>query len=194
MEEENFSPRTYNFELPGDYVESFCYWDLNSYEVACPNSSTLLDHTLAVIWHIFNDDGVELYNLNRADVSWALKFLESIDTKDAGDTSDLEQLIKLLRNFLITRYAMEDESFFTKQNETILESINQDLDSTSYSLDEYMNSPEVQEDIGKSISLVTMSSETKCTKAEMLQKLKGLEKDSNNEMSLNEAIKLLEKS
>lgn len=193
-EEEFFNQRVYNFALPQEYVDSFLYWNLNSYEVACPNSAVLLDHTLAVIWHIFSDDGAELYNFNRADITWALRFLESIDTKDAGDTSDLNQLIKLLRNILITRYSMEDENSMMSETQ-MTDSIVNDFDSSSFSMDEYSNCPEVQEDIGRSISNHTMAaaSETKCTKIEMIQRLKNLQ-DNSMLMTLGEAIEELEKS
>lgn len=193
MEEEAFIPRVYNFTLSQEYVDSFLYWDLNSYEVSCPNSSVLLDHTLAVIWHIFNDEGSEMMNLNRADITWAMRFLESIDTKDAGDTSDLNNLIKILRKMLIKRYSMEDEASFLDESKNLTDSILPDFESSSFSMDEYLNCQEVQEDIGKSISIHMMASETKCTKAELLQRLKDLQGNSTTLMTLDEAIEELEK-
>lgn len=193
MEEESFIPRVYNFTLSQEYVDSFLYWDLNSYGVACPNSSVLLDHTLAVIWHTFYNDGSELLNLNRADIMWALRFLESIDTKDAGDTSDLENLIKFLRKVLIKRYSMEDEISFLNESQNLTDSISPDFESSSFSMDEYLNCPEVQEDIGKSISIHIMASDTKCTKADLLQQLKDLQGNSSPSITLDEAIEKLEK-
>lgn len=191
MEEEFFNPRVYNFVLPEEYAESFLYWDLKTYEVSCPNSSVLLDHTLAIIWHIFNNNGAEILSLNRADIAWALRFLESIDTKDAGDTTDLNQLIKLLRNLLITRYAMEDEKSMLNQTKTMASTIGNDFESSSLSMDEYLNCTEVQEDIGKAISTHTIATEVKCTKAEMIQMLKNLKENST---TFDEAIEKLEKS
>lgn len=193
MEEEIFSPRVYNFALPQEYVDSFLYWELNSYEVSCPNSSVLLDHTLAVIWHIFKDERVELLNLNRADISWALRFLESIDTKDAGERGDLICLINLMRKVLIKRYSMEDEVSFSNESKHLTDSILPDFDTSSFSMDEYLNCPEVQEDIGKSISIHTMASESKCSKADMLQRLKDLQGNASPPMTLDEAIETLEK-
>lgn len=193
MEDIDFNPRVYNFVLPSGYAESFYYWDLNSFEALCPNSEILLDHTLAVIWHTFALKSAELTNLNRADVVWALRFLESIDTKDAGDTTTLNGLIKLLRHILITRYALEDEKSMLNETQTFYDTTETDLNETSTSLEEYLSFEEVQEDLGKAASIASLPPSTKCTKEEMTQELKKLVENSPG-MSIEELVQMLEKS
>jgi hypothetical protein len=194
MEDIDFNPHVYNFVLPSGYAESFNFWNLNSFEAVCPSAVILLDHTLAVIWHIFASDSAELTNLNRADIMWALRFLESIDTKDAGDTTALTGLIKLLRHILITRYAADDEKSMMNQTKTFLDLIqpDSDMNSSSMSVEEYLSCPEVQVDLGKAASIASIPP-SKCTKAEMTQELKNLMKNSPG-MSVEELVEMLEKS
>lgn len=189
----DFNPRVYNFVLPDCYAESFFAWELNSFEAICPNSAVLLDHTLAVIWHIFAIGNFELSVLDKADITWALRFLESIDTKDAGDTTILEGLIKLLRHILLIRYAIEDEKSMLSKTQTFFNSFQDDLDSSSLSVEEYFSFSEVQEDLGKTTSLVSLSPSSKCTKAEVTEELKNLAKNSPF-MSVQELVDMLEKS
>lgn len=66
MAKEEFSPKVYNFTLSQEFADSAVCWDLNSYKVESPSFNILFDHTIAVIWHVFNKDGAELYCLNRA--------------------------------------------------------------------------------------------------------------------------------
>lgn len=192
MDEIDFNPRVYNFVLPSGYAESFIYWELNSFEAACPSAAVLLDHTLAVIWHIFASQSHELSNFNNSDLTWALRFLESIDTKDAGDTTVLDELIKLLRNILLNRYALEDEKSMISQTQAFIDSIQPDLNSTSMSIEEYFNNPEVLEDVGKAASLASVAITEKCTKEEMTKELKNYMKNSPG-ISVEELIEMLEK-
>lgn len=191
MAQDEYNPQVYNFLLPQEYAESFHYWGLNTCEVECPNSAVLMDHTIAVIWHVFANNNREVSNLNKADVLWALRFLESIDTKDAGDLKVFNMLIDVLRSLLISRYAVEDEKAIANETATFVNSL-PDMDSSSFSMDEYLSFPEVQEDLGKENSLVSLAPTANCTKAEMTQELKNLIKDKPG-MSVDELVQILEK-
>lgn len=194
--EGHYNPQVYNFSLPSNMTESIMNWHLDTYEVKSPTFPILLDHTHAVIWHSFADNGNELSTLNNSDILWALRFLESIDTKDAGDPTDLDGLIKFMRKLLISRYAVEDEEDVTTKNQTFLDTIKTADDSMSLSYDEYLNCPEVLADEGKVLSLEKMTVDVKCTKAELVERLKAMQNESSKDgaMSLEDAIKLLEKS
>ncbi|CAG9797596.1 unnamed protein product [Chironomus riparius] len=192
---EDYNPQVYNFSLPSNMTESIMNWQLDTYEVKSPTYPILLDHTLAVIWHLFADNGNELSTLNNSDILWALRFLESIDTKDAGDTTDLDGAIKFMRKLLISRYAVEDEEDVTTKNQTFLDTIKTADDTMSLSYDEYLNCPEVLADEGKVLSLEKMAVDVKCTKAEIVERLKAMQNELSTDgaMSLEDAIKLLEK-
>ena len=195
MEESNFSPRVYNFILPQEYGESFYHWEINSYEVACPDSVILLDHTLAVIWHIYANPRQNLLYLERSDIMWALRFLESIDTRNASETEDLNALIKVLRQLLILLYAAEDEKSILNTTRTFMDSIKpfeyNETEISSLSLEEYLKIPEVREEMDQSISIASMTPTEKCTKAEMTKELKTMIKDSPG-MSAQELLEKLE--
>jgi hypothetical protein len=194
--EEHYNPQVYNFSLPSNMTESIINWQMDTYEVKSPTYPVLLDHSLAAVWHLFDDNGNELSTLNNSDILWALRFLESIDTKDAGDTTDLDGIIKFMRKLLISRYAVEDEENVTTKNQTFLDTIKSADDSMSLSYEEYLNCPEVLADEGKVVSLEKMAVDVKCTKAELVKRLKAMQNESSTDgaMSLEDAIKLLEKS
>lgn len=200
MDPSIFVPKVYNFTLASKLADSILSWELDSYDVNCPPFQILLDHTYAVIWHMFDDDGNELANLNKSDISWALKLLESIDTSDSdeNDTKDLHALMNFMRKLLISRYAFEDEKQHSIDSQTFHESIKSDLaSSTSFALDEYLNDPDVLEDSGKALPIEAMMLQEvevereKCTKSELLERLKLMQNDEAN-VSLDDAIKLLE--
>lgn len=173
-EAEEFSPKVYSFVLSPEFGESLMCWELDSYEVASPGFAVLLDHTLAVIWHAFHIDGAELYTLNKADLCWALRFLEAIDTSQAGDTTDLDALIDFLRKTLVTRNSMDDEKLFVENNKTMYDSIADSGFSTSLALDEFLNSAEVKQDMRLEAMRPKTNVETKCTEAQILEHLKKL--------------------
>lgn len=168
-----YNPQVYNFVLSPEFSDSVLCWELNNYRVELPSFSVLLDHTLAVLWHVFNNDGVELYNLNKADIGWALRFLEAIDTSNINDTTDLDKIIDYLRKILISRYSMEDEENFAEETQTMLDSIA--VPSSSSALEEFYNSPEVNKDMKKAQKQTKVQQETpKCTDEDLLKKLKLL--------------------
>lgn len=90
-----FSPKVYDFVLSKEFSDSILYWGLNNYKVQRPKYSVLLDHTLGVIWHIFNQNGAELITLNKSQLIWALRFLEAIDVSKVPDNTDLQSVSKL---------------------------------------------------------------------------------------------------
>lgn len=167
-----FDPQLYNFVLSPELADSVICWDLETLRVRKPSFAVLLDHTLAVIWHAFNLDGAELSCLNKADILWALRFLEAIDTSQISDTTDLDALVEFFRKFLITRYAMEDEKSFSDTNKTIYESISENYPSSSSALEELLNSFEVRED--KKTATMMSNEESKCTDEDLLVTLKKL--------------------
>ena len=168
---QEFNPRVYNFVLTPEFADSVMCWDLKSYKVALPSFSVLLDHTLAVIWHIFNNNGAELLNLNKADIGWALRFLEAIDTNHIKDTSDLEKLKNMMRKVLISRYAMEDEQEFLNKTQQRIDSIAPP--SSSSALEEIYNSFEVHRDFKRQARKIKPTTAV-CSDEEILKKLKEL--------------------
>lgn len=168
-----YNPQVYNFALSAEFSDSVLCWELNNYKVELPNFSVLLDHTLAVIWHVFNNNGVELYSLNKANIGWALRFLEAIDTSLINDTTDLDKIMSFLRKILITRYSMEDERSFLDETQTMLDSIA--VPSSSSALDEFYNSFEVNKDLKKAQKRTKLQQDTpKCTDEDLLKKLQTL--------------------
>lgn len=165
----DFSPRVYSFMLPKDLADSVMCWDLNSFKVERPSFAVLLDHTLGVIWHIFNLDGAELSCMNKADFVWALRFLEAIDTSTAGSTEDFDALVDYLRKILIARYSREDEFEFLDSTMSHLDSIGSNFPDSS-SLEEFLASSQVQEDMKNEKPIEP----TKCTDEDLLKRLKDL--------------------
>lgn len=168
-----FCPKVHNFVLSPELADSILCWELDSYKTECPSFAVLLDHTLAVIWHVFNDDGAELYSLNKADITWALRFIEAIDTARVYDTTDLDLLKECLRKILITRYALEDEQEFTSSNKTLYESISEGNASSS-ALEDFLCSDAVMEDMEREKMTQKPAAEPKCTEAELLNCLKKI--------------------
>lgn len=170
-----YNPQVYNFVLSPEFSDSVLCWELNNYKVELPSFSVLYDHTLAVIWHVFNNDGAELTNLNKADIGWALRFLEAIDTSRINDTTDLDRLMDYLRKILISRLAMEDETSFLDQTQEMLDSIS--VPSSSSALGEFYNSFEVYKDMKKAqkeTKKTLQETAPKCTDDELLKKIQSI--------------------
>jgi hypothetical protein len=191
---EGFNPQVYNFTFSDEFADSVLNWELESFEVNCPRYQVLLDHTVAVVWHLFSDGGNELLNLNKSDISWALKFLEAIDTSDcdASDTKDIHAMMRFMRKVLIARYSMEDEAKIAIDNQTFHESIKHDT-TLSLAFEDFFEHPDVSVDKGKSLPIgekqESLKSEEPRTKAEVLDYLKKLQGDAAGEMmSLSDAI------
>lgn len=169
-----FSPKVYSFMLSPEFGDSVMCWELDNYKVESPSFAVLLDHTLAVVWHLFHIDGAELYTLNKADVSWSLRFLEAIDTSHVGDTTDLDALIDFHRKFLVTRNSLEDEKSLADSSKSMYESIGDSGLSSSLALDELLNSADVKEDMEREAKRPKTIVASKCTEAEILEHLKKL--------------------
>lgn len=172
MAEENF-PKVYNFALSPELADSILWWNLRSFKVEQPSFSVLFDHTLAVIWHVFNEDGAELYCLNKVDILWALRFLEAIDTTkiSATDTVDINGLIAYFRKILIIRYSMEDENVVAENEKSMQDSIADNYQSSS-ALEEYLTADEISFDKRYATQIPGTSVQVKCTDDEILQRLK----------------------
>lgn len=164
-----FSPKVYSFMLSPEFGDSVLCWELDHYKVESPSFAVLLDHTLAVVWHLFHIDGAELYTMNKADVSWSLRFLEAIDTSHVADTTDLDALIEFHRKFLVTRNSLEDDN-----SKSMYESIGDSGLSSSLALDEFLNSADVKEDMEREAKRPKTIVASKCTEAEILEHLKKL--------------------
>lgn len=174
----NFSvPKVYNFSLSEEFAESCLSWDLRTFKVENPSFAILLDHTLAVIWHIFAHNGRELSSLDRAAIAWVLKFLEAIDLTNVGDTADLDALKAYMRNLLMIRYSVDnvDDNEKAKLNEANLDGSRQPLDSTMFlALDEYLNCAEVIEDLKKLENEERQVKKSVCSDEQVLQRLQLL--------------------
>lgn len=86
-------------------------------KVEPPSFAVLLNHTLGVIWHIFNLNGAELSCMNKADFVWGPRLLEAIGTSTAGNTEDA--LVEHLRKNLIARCSREDEFEFLNSRQEV---------------------------------------------------------------------------
>lgn len=95
MAAQDFSPKLFKFVLPKDFSDSALIWDLKNYMAQVPSYATLFSHTFAVVWHLFSTDGAELTCFDRADLGWALAFLEAIDTTSLDDVSFLDMVSNL---------------------------------------------------------------------------------------------------
>lgn len=168
-----FAPKLYNFALSSEFRDSVLCWKLNKFKVAAPSFPVLLDHTLAVIWLLFKDEGAEISCLNRADITWALRFLESIDTSAMGSATDLELLIEFLRKVLIARYASEDEKDVLNQTTKLYDSIDEPVHSSA--LEDFLSLPEVIDEsfnLPKTVKIA--SPPQKCNDDELLLRLRAL--------------------
>lgn len=170
---ESFIPKLYNFALSKEFADSAVAWNLNSYKVERPSFAVLLDHALAVVWHIFNLNGAELSVLNKTDIAWALRFLEAIDVSQESNTDDFDKLIEYLRKILITRYSMEDEEAFAEENKTMYEKLDDDYPSSS-ALEDFMSSAQVREAMKHSKSMRAPTTAPTCNDVDLLQRLKEL--------------------
>lgn len=138
-----YKPKIGRFCLPMDFAESIMIWKLHNYEVVTPSYPLLLNHTIGVLWYLFeNPKNVTV--LVKADISWALRFLEQINTTRMSDTRDLKCMIQYLRNALTWKFAREDEKKVEEQESTFIE-FNQTEIPNSTSLMEYDSCLEVQE-------------------------------------------------
>jgi hypothetical protein len=173
-----FNPILYEFALTPELADSVFCWNLKQFSVDMPSFAVLLDHTIGVIWHLFNDNGSQICNLNKADVGWALRFLEAIDVAHIADTSDFEMLKDFMRKILITRYSMEDEAEFLNQS---LQRENEIPEpSTSLAIEEFYNSFEIERDLKQqaeklpSKPVEDTEAVTTCNDEEILKKLQAL--------------------
>lgn len=194
-QESNFSvPKVYNFSLSEEFAESCTSWQLATFKIENPSFAVLLDHALAVIWHIFTTDDNGRVELNRSDIAWTLKFLEAIDLTNVGDTSDdLDALKTYMRKMLITRYSSdddvndaegEDDDDASDSAAAALESTTaMDTSSTFLSLSDYLNFSQVIDEM----SLLESEDNDKqksavCSDEQLLARLQ----------SMNPSIKTLE--
>lgn len=185
-------PRVYNFVVPDEYAESFFTWGLNSYEVTSPSPVVLFDHAIAVIWNLFNDNGSGAVNLNRSELVWALKFLESIDTTNVANPTTFNGILSVLRDFVTARYAHEDENSILNATKSFLDKSIDEHDMSSLCLEEYFSFPEVQADQSQKVSIVSIPDTAKCTKADLTNELKDFIKK-NPQKTIDDLVKMLEK-
>jgi hypothetical protein len=175
-----FNPQPYSFVLSKEFADSTFCWELMRYNVESPTFAVLLDHTIAVIWHVFNISGAELSCFNKADLTWALRFLEAIDTAGIGDTTDLDTLKNYFRKILITRYSVENEKDVQDLNKTMYDSISDDMSNSSGALQDFLSSQQVIEDMEKEVKIPKAKPITKCTDEDLLQKLKSINPNINS--------------
>lgn len=165
-------PQVYNFVLSSEMSDSILCWGLEKFEVEKPSFAVLLDHTLAVIWKCFTTDGVEPLAINKADIIWALRFLESIDTSRISDTKDLEALIEFFRKTLIALYAMEDERSYLNDTQEMYDSMEENYyKANSTALEEFLSSTVIQEEMK---NVKSCEEKTNCSDVELLKRLQEL--------------------
>lgn len=164
-------PRLYNFVLSPEMSDSVLCWGLEKFQVAKSNFATLLDHTLAVIWHSFSNDGAELTCMNKADIVWALRFLEAIDTSKITETTDLDALIDFFRKTLITLYALEDETSFLNETKSMYDQIGKNHKLNSSALEDFLSSVDIQEELQQ---VKECEPSTNCNDAEFLDRLQRI--------------------
>lgn len=172
-----YKPKIGRFCLPMDFAESIMIWKLHNYEVVTPSYPLLLNHTIGVLWYLFeNPKNVKV--LVKADISWALRFLEQINTTRMSDTRDLKFMIQYLRNALTWKFAREDENKVEEQESTFIE-YNQIELPNSTSLMEYDSCLEVQEMIReeeeKGERMKSIRPIEPCNNQELVRRLKELQ-------------------
>ena len=133
-----FEPALHKFEVSPQVLESMVIMNLKNLEVESPDFSCLLDHAMATLWYIFENDGEKMMDLTKTEIAWTLRFLESIDTSSLLESSqDIDSLIRYLSAILSSRYAMEDETQFENQLESILNSLDDSMNTSQIS-DDYI--------------------------------------------------------
>lgn len=172
---ETYEPKISRFCLPMDFAESVLIWKLNSYDVVTPSYPVLLNHTIGVLWYLFEDPN-NINSLAKADISWALRFIEQINSTRIADTRDLKCMIQYLRNALTWKYANEDENQVEELENTFIEKNLTQL-PFSHSLSEYDSCLEVQEMLKdeKAESLKQILTIEPCNNQELIRRLKELQ-------------------
>ena len=173
---ESFEPKISRFCLPMDFAESILIWKLNSYEVVTPSYPVLLNHTIGVLWYLFEDPN-NINSLVKADISWALRFIEQINSTRIADTRDLKCMTQYLRNALTWKYANEDENQVEELEKTFIEKNLTEIPH-SHSLSEYDTCLEVQEMLKDELadSMRTVIKFESCNNQELVRRIKELQK------------------
>lgn len=172
---ETYEPKISRFCLPMDFAESILIWKLHSYEVVTPSYPVLLNHTIGVLWYLFEDPN-NINSLVKTDISWALRFIEQINSTRIADTRDLKCMTQYLRNALTWKYANEDENQVEELENSFIEKNLTELPH-SHSLSEYDSCLEVQEMLKderaeSSKQIITLEP---CNNQELIRRLRELQ-------------------
>lgn len=102
----NSSFKCYDFCIDSEELE-WDDFDATGIRVETPDYAILLDHTIGVIWKLFNKDS-DIKPLDHFHLIWALKFLEGIKPSRGYVTKDVDLLKILIRNLLVHEFAGSD--------------------------------------------------------------------------------------
>lgn len=174
--DETFKPKINRFCLPTDFAESILCWNLNTYDVVTPSYPVLLNHTIGVLWYLCEEND-NINELSKSDITWALRFIEQINSGRMSDTRDLKTLILFLRNVLTAKYASQDESKVNELESTFVENNISQL-PFSHSLHEYDNSFDVQQmltDEDNRNAYIPTVERDQCDDKELIRRLRELQ-------------------
>lgn len=114
-----FKPILYNFKIKSyDQVINI----LNNRncrenaQIKCPDFATLLDHTISVIWLIY-ERKKNINYLKTHHIEWAIKFLEGLESETQSMPSNIEIVVKHLNKILQLIYGrIEDIATFDRNS------------------------------------------------------------------------------
>ncbi|CAO1301746.1 unnamed protein product [Diamesa serratosioi] len=172
--DESYTPKIFRFCLPMDFAESILCWNLHNFDVVSPSYPVLLNHTIGVLWYLFEESN-NINLLVKSDITWALRFLEQINTSRMSDTRDLKTLIHYLRNVLTVKYASEDETKVEELETTFIDKNTSEL-PYSHSIQEYDNSFDVQQMLKDEENRVEENTHIElCGNKELIRRLRELQ-------------------
>jgi hypothetical protein len=167
---DEFEPKVYRFRFSPALNDSLTMWGLEEINAVSPNFVTLFDHTIAVIWYMFYENGRHLSRLTIADLMWALRFLEAIDTTRISELEDHTFFIEYIRKIINKKYEqMDEQNYADLSNQMLEKSIENTSNFFSTSLAEYMQHPDVSASILKECEGIEFSEDVKDPRDQLIK-------------------------
>lgn len=111
-------PLLYNFKI-GDYEKFRSLLNQPKYarnsQIKCPEFSTLLDHTLGLVWLLYeNKNNIGHFRIHH--IEWAMKFLEGMESPDQSLSPDVRMVVDHLNAILEIIYTSTDDTSVFDRN------------------------------------------------------------------------------
>lgn len=139
-----FRPKVYRFRFSPALNDCMTMWGLEEMNAVAPSFTNLMDHTIAVIYYLFHENGKHLGRLTIADLMWALKFIEALDNTRISELDDQVFFTTYIRTVISLKYALLDEKEYADLTSTVLDiSIKNTSKFFSQTVEDYFKHPDV---------------------------------------------------